>query len=119
MLELAHPPQRLYRRQNTPAAAGPAASLWVPPILRTVAIEGIGISEVVEKITHHRSHLLQTGEWQEREKIRLQSELDLLLREALLGRWRKDVAEEQYQTVVDQLVKRQISPYQAVTNLID
>jgi len=39
MLELAHPPQRLYRRQNTPAAAGPAASLWVPPILRTVAIE--------------------------------------------------------------------------------
>lgn len=119
MLELAHPPQRLYRRNNTPAAASPADSTWVPPILRTVATEGIGISEVVEKIAHHQAYLRQSGEWQEREKNRLQSELDLLLREALLTRWRKGMAEEQYQTVVDQLISRRISPYQAADHLID
>jgi LAO/AO transport system kinase len=96
----------------------PNRTEWIPPIQRTIATLGTGIPELVETIHHHRQHLLQTGEWQQRDRLRLQSELDMLLKESLVARWREAISEELYQRTLDALSKRQISPHQAVHTLI-
>ena len=129
MLELAHPvPHVFHHRRNAPPGgdtppgrlyrSSPPSSLWVPPIQRTVATQGSGSPDLAAAIVHHRTYLQQTGEWQQRERSRLQSELDTLLEETLVTRWRLTVPEENYQSVLAALTERRLSPYQAVESLL-
>ena len=104
-----------------PPAADPVPlpnHTWTPPILRTVATEGQGISALVEAIASHRLHLETTGGWQRRERARLQAELDLLLRERLVDCWRARLPEAAYEQAIDGLLARSLSPYQAVEKLV-
>jgi len=122
MLELAHPGSRVFRKhaltsQLAPEAA-PSNAVWIPPIQRTVATEGTGVSEVAQLITRHQSYLLQTGDWSRREQSRLEIELENMLEEELVNRWRTQVAESYYKTVLQALLERRISPYKAVEDLL-
>lgn len=126
MLQLAHPVQRTYLHHGVlektlrgEAETTDDASVWVPPVLRTVATEGGGIDKVWQAILNHRLYLETSGEWQRRERARLESELDSLLQAALVSRWREGIAKAQYQDVVASLVERHISPWQAVHRLLD
>ena len=124
MLELAHPAPRIFRHHGTFQSVPqgePAAEydLWVPPILRTVATEGDGVPELAAAIARHRDHLEKSGEWQDRDRARLAAELDMLLQGKLVERWRQGVSDLQYQRIIDGLVARQISPHQAVNELLD
>jgi LAO/AO transport system kinase len=126
MLLLAHPAQRLVDLHHTSTYAiaeappsSPEADTWQPPILRTVATEGTGVGELFLEIARHRVYLAESGEWQRRERLRLQSELDMLLQALLVSRWRQTVSAEAYQSVVDRLLQRDISPWQAVEALLD
>jgi LAO/AO transport system kinase len=126
MLELAHPLARTFvhhgRVEKAPTAAVPTdtpeIALWIPPIQRTIATEGAGIAELAEAIARHRSHLEESGGWQRVERVRLQSELDTLLQEALIACWRTKVPDGMYLEIVNQLVERGISPHQAVEKLV-
>jgi LAO/AO transport system kinase len=93
--------------------------LWQPPILRTVATDGIGVQELGAAIASHRQYLKQTGDWIIRENARLKSELDTLLQATLVYRWRQRVSMQQYQYILEGLSKRTISPHQAVELLLD
>jgi LAO/AO transport system kinase len=93
--------------------------IWIPPIQRTVATDGTGVPELAEAIAHHYNYLSETGELQLRERARLQSELDLLLRETLVSRWRHKISEARYDQAMQQLLLRKISPWQAVEGLLD
>jgi LAO/AO transport system kinase len=94
-------------------------SIWTPPVLKTIATEGEGIAELVEAIEQHRKFLEVSGERQRRELVRVQSELENLLRETLVTRWRATSNVEQYRAVLAQMTARQISPWQAVQQLLD
>lgn len=120
MLQLAPPFHHgvLNGNQATMAAA-PAERSWQPPILRTVATEGVGIAELADQIEHHMRYLTMTGEWQGRDRARLQTELESLLQDRLISRWRDTISESQYKAVLNQLVERKISPHQAVQALLD
>jgi LAO/AO transport system kinase len=121
MLELAHPLARTFlhhgRVEKTAAVEAENGPLWIPPIQRTIATEGVGITELAGAIARHRAHLDESGGWQRVERVRLQSELDTLLQEALMECWRSKVPESSYLEIVDQLVERRISPHQAVEKL--
>jgi LAO/AO transport system kinase len=99
--------------------AGEAAGVWIPPIQRTVATEGTGVADLVQEIERHYQYLRETGELKQREQERLKSELDILLRERLVSRWRERVTEMRYEQTVEKLVRREISPWQAVELLVD
>lgn len=92
---------------------------WLPPVLRTVATEGTGIPTLVGEIERHRDYLKNSGERAKRERLRLESQLDHLLKAELVARWRMTVTESQVQSVLDHLVQREISPWQAVDRLLD
>ena len=116
MLQLAH------RQADAASPAGGTTAgdlIWQPPILRTVATEGIGVDELYLEIARHRLYLVESGEWERRERARLQSELDMLLQAVLVSRWRQTVPQEAYQGLVDKLVRRDISPWRAVEALLD
>jgi LAO/AO transport system kinase len=123
MLQLAHPGPRVFRHHGqvetiAQPLSSPTTDFWEPPVLRTVATESTGIAELASAIQRHRQYLEQNGGWQQREQARLQVELDVLLREALVARWNAGLAARQYTEVLQQLVAREISPYEAVTSLL-
>ena len=103
---------------NGQAAAANGQADWLTPILRTVATEGTGILELMQEIEHHRQYLLQSGEWQRRDRERLHTELENLLRETLIARWRATLPAANYQKVLSNLVRRRIAHYQAVEKLV-
>ena len=125
MLELAHPSPRRYAHHGqielVPAAAPAPVNdepLWIPPILRSVATEGRGISEIAAAIASHRLHLEETGGWKVRERLRLQAELDMLLQAKLVACWKAQLPEEAYTQVLDGLLVRALAPHQAVERLV-
>ncbi|MEJ5225901.1 MAG: methylmalonyl Co-A mutase-associated GTPase MeaB, partial [Anaerolineales bacterium] len=123
-LDLAHPVQKVFQHHGqsmTVAAVETerAAPLWSPPILRTVATDGSGLPELLETIDKHAAHLRQTGEWQRRERERLQSELDTLIAEALVERFRRGVGDDRYNGMLDAVAQRSVSPWEAARRLLN
>jgi LAO/AO transport system kinase len=112
MLELGHPKIRPEGKDST---GDPG---WTPPVLSTIATTGSGVEEVFQAIIRHGDYLRQSGEWQKRDRIRLQVELEALLQEDLVAHWRSRVPQETYQAMLDQVFKRQISPLNAVFELV-
>jgi LAO/AO transport system kinase len=125
MLKLGHPTKRTNMHHGQILSADSAeadmdaSDIWIPPIRRTVATAGKGISELAEAIAGHRLHLEKTGGWKLRDRARLESEVETLLQATLMARWQEKVNEKQYNTVLEQLQARKLSPRQAVTELLD
>ena len=122
-LELAHPTKRVYRHhgQNLSVAVTPSdtETMWIPPIHKTVSTEGKGITELAESIAKHAKHLRNSGDWAARDRARLRSELDVLIREELMSRFLENIQQTKYDEVVDKLLNRDLSPYGAVQFLVN
>jgi GTPase len=98
-------------------ASSERISGWSVPVLTTVANKGAGINELIKAIADHRDYLVSSGEWQKRSGARIQAELEGLLQEALVARWRATIPSDRYQQTLESLLQRQISPYEAVNLL--
>lgn len=95
------------------------ASDWVPPVLRTIATQDMGTSEVVTSILDHRKYLEESGLWVMRDQERLRTEVEQQLREELVERWRKSVSTQKYQEVLQNVYDRKVSPGTAIISLIE
>ena len=121
-LELAHPTKRVFRhhgRDMSVSAPITDLTMWIPPIVKTVATEGKGIDELAAAIAKHVEHLQKSGDWIARDRARLGSEMETLLREALMDRFLENVQQENYQKMFEKVVSRNISPSEAVASLLD
>lgn len=125
MLDLAHPTERVFihhgsaMRTTASTQSASSAPLWIPPIQRTISIEGKGIPELADAIAKHVAYLRQSGGWAVRERARLEVELDALIRDALVARFRERVSQNEYENMIGQLVKRNMSPWEAVNILMN
>lgn len=125
MLGLAHPAPRVFKHHgqfmtDLPQETIPEGnSFWLPPIVRTVATKGDGLPELIAAINEHQGHLEQTGERINRDRARLQAELDMLIQNNLVYRWRQQVSDAQYQEALESLIARQMSPHQAAEALLN
>lgn len=93
-------------------------SRWMPPIHKTVATSGEGIQELIKSIYDHFRYLKSSGEFEIRERNRLEAELNTLLQESLIVQWRTRVSQADYQAALDRIMKRDISPWKAACELI-
>ena len=126
-LELAHPTKRVIRHHGRTLSVEDSSTsqseinkaIWIPPINKTVATEGKGIAELVESIGRHAKHLRQSGDWVARDRARLGSELDALIREELMSRFLENIQQEKYDEVVEKVLNRNLSPYEAVKFLMN
>jgi GTPase len=133
MLQLGHPLEHQFQNHShepghwandhstaevTPSTIGPHPILWIPPVVRTVATEGQGIIELAGKIQQHQEYLLSSGELAQREMARLRAEVDLLVRETLVARWRSRTSQESYFQALQRIARRELSPWQAADELV-
>jgi len=122
MLELAHPTPHIFQdHPPVETAAMPASPqpMWLPPILRTIATRGTGIAELASAIAQHAAYLRQSGEWQRRERYRLEAELNTALREILMARWQASIPQARYREIVESVAARRLSPGEAVEKLLN
>jgi len=122
-LELAHPMRHIFQHHGTLEVIETPNTLmynsWIPPIQKTVATEGTGVPELAEEIARHAEHLRESGDWAARERSRLGSELDAMLREMLVARFHEDVPESRYEEVLEQVYQRDLAPWEAVKMLLN
>jgi len=91
---------------------------WRPPILKTIALQGDGISELMGAIDDHRRYLESTQELARRNRIRLANELEHILRDELTHRLLHDVDQSRLADLLAQVAARQLDPYTAAQRLI-
>jgi LAO/AO transport system kinase len=121
-LELAHPTRRVYRHHGqtiTVEATPTETTIWIPPINKTVATEGTGIGDVAESIAKHAEHLRVSGEKDLRDRVRLGSEFEAALEEALMGRFMASLQKNKYDEIFEHVIQRSISPHEAVKSLLN
>jgi LAO/AO transport system kinase len=122
MLEYGHPTRwadsAAHHAQTGPQPAPESADFWLPPVLKTIAIQdglphGRGIVEVAEAIDRHTVHLQHSGELEERRRLRLQDEVQHLLLEALHTRWLSSGGDGRMEQVLQEVYDRRVSPARA------
>ena len=91
---------------------------WVPPVLKTTAISSKGISDLVSVIRQHRDYLLAANAWNEKENAALQHTVNRLVIEELANNWRQNLAPGQYESVMEALRQRKMSPRAAASALL-
>jgi LAO/AO transport system kinase len=92
---------------------------WSVPIVQTVATDGSGIEELYRAMEAHRQHLTASGIQEERERLRLQSELMLRIQSTMLHNLLEDVSDEYIENLMQQMLNRQLDPASAVQRLLD
>jgi len=123
MLDLAHPTKHVFlhhgKEMIVEGSSEAATSMWIPPIYKTVAVDGKGVEQVAEGIARHAQYLRAGGEWTERERARLKSELEALLQETLVKRFHENVPERQFESVIQRVYARELSPWDAIQLLVN
>jgi LAO/AO transport system kinase len=95
-----------------------AAGAWRPPIVKTVAVRGEGIGDVVAALDKHRAWLAAHGELERRRLARAASEIEAIA----LGEVRVRLVEVHGSAALDAAAERvvggEVDPYTAAGELI-
>jgi LAO/AO transport system kinase len=94
------------------------AEAWRPPIVKTIALRGSGIPELLQAVTDHRRYLETTHELDRRNRTRLANELEHILRDELMDQLLQKIDRAQLANLMAQIADRQLDPYHAAECLI-
>ncbi len=131
MLNLAHPASRFpgaagaaaHHRQPVgagsppPDPAAPVEPMWQVPICETVATEGKGVVELWSAIERHRQHLRTSGALAHWQRIRVERQLESLIRDELYARF-VSASGEQLGQAIQAILNRTRDPYTVVEELL-
>jgi LAO/AO transport system kinase len=101
----------------TPEVSDKSAERWRPPIVKTIAVEGQGIGDLMTAVEQHQTHLAAHPDGQQRARMRAAIELETILRETLLSRLLARVGVAQMNHTIDRIATREIDPYTAAEQL--
>jgi LAO/AO transport system kinase len=91
---------------------------WTPPIVRSIAAKGEGITELADIINKHAVYLKTTNQWQQREHNRLKTELKLYIMDRLYQTWREQVPESIFEQALEGVLQRKRSPFETIEQLL-
>lgn len=91
---------------------------WRPPVLKTIALQGTGVADVVDWIGRHRAYLETHGQLQVRERNRFRAELEMVVQRELMTRLLRGVNGTKIETLIDKLATREMDVYAAAESLI-
>jgi LAO/AO transport system kinase len=111
MLELGYPP-------SLSKADSEMSSIWIPPILKTVATEEDGMDMLLDQIEKHRQFICVHGQWQKKEQRRLEAWMESLYTERIGAQWQKVTGTDAYREILSSLLSRQLSPFRAIEELV-
>jgi LAO/AO transport system kinase len=91
---------------------------WKPEIVKTVAMTGEGVDEVVAGLEKHWSWLQESGELQRRRTARAREEIEAIAVTALRARWGDVHARTELDDLAEQVVTGRTDPYAAADELL-
>lgn len=90
-------------------------TLWRPPVLRTVAPEGVGVPDVADAVHRHREFLTSSGELEPRRRRRAAHDLAMAIR----GSIDKSIdTDEPGAALLDAITSRRTDPWTAADRLL-
>jgi LAO/AO transport system kinase len=93
---------------------------WQVPIIRTEAVKGTGVEELVDKLGEHRAYIEAEGTLSERRRRNLMNEV-LAIATARMRRELEDALREDdhVQELLDRVVARELDPASAATTILE
>ena len=98
-------------------ADGQDASLWRPPIVKTVASRAEGVDELVAAIDAHREHMQAAGELESRRQARARAEIEALVVGDLRRMLTQGVASAKLDSLAADVVSGVSDPFTAAATL--
>ncbi len=93
---------------------------WRVPIVKTEAVRGEGVDELVERIAEHRDHISEQGTLMERRRRNLRSEIVALAATRLRRRLEAALDEDpEFARLLDEVVGRRLDPASAAATLLE
>ena len=92
---------------------------WQPPIVKTIATQSSGIAELKQAINDFRRFLQQNGQWELRDRLRLVSEVEHIIREKSVDQLLAHLTPEQIGDPVREVIARRLAPGIAAQQLVD
>jgi LAO/AO transport system kinase len=100
------------------SSAGPRPEGWLPPILKTVAVSGVGIDAVYEWVETHARYLRDTNGYTLHEVRRALTSVRDILHERLSSMLMSRLPEGYWDRLIDEIANRKIDPHAAVDEMI-
>jgi len=131
MLELGHPGDRLaffahdsqlplsVQSPHANGGANPEDTMWQPPVIATVSVEGKGIAELAEAIAAHRQYLEHSGSAARWQQHIIAQELIERMRDVLVAREIAQIEPDRLRAIVAEVQARRLDPNAAVHVLLE
>ena len=94
--------------------ANQRAANWITPVLKTSANQRDGIEALAKVILDHKRYIMENGLREQKDKVRLFTELRGLIRESLYGQWLGLHDELELQQELALIYERKKSPQEFV-----
>jgi LAO/AO transport system kinase len=91
---------------------------WRQPIVKTVAVRGEGLDEVIDAVDKHRAWLERSGELERRRRRRVRDEIEAIAVTALRRRFGDLHGDARLDTLADQVLSGRSNPYAAADEII-
>jgi LAO/AO transport system kinase len=92
---------------------------WRVPIVKTEALRGEGVAELVERLDEHRAHIESEGTLSERRRRNLRNEVVALCTNRLRQRLEAELHEDpDFQRLLDEVVARRLDPASAASEIL-
>jgi LAO/AO transport system kinase len=92
--------------------------VWKPEIVKTVAVTGEGVDEVVAVLDRHLGHLRASGELEARRLRRAREEIEAIAVTSLRERWGDVHARTELDELAERVVAGRTDPYAAADELL-
>jgi LAO/AO transport system kinase len=93
---------------------------WVPPIIKTIAVEGKGEDELLDAIMLHRKYLEESGELIEKRRDRTRQETLQMIHYELFRFIKERLSKnDQIEKMVEEIMNHRSSPYNVVEQVVN
>lgn len=97
---------------------GGKSQAWKPPIIKTIALKGDGVSELLTRIWEHKKYL-ESGVFASRYKAHVEAELLEVLKQKIAQQLLDDLRQKgELDAVLKRILAREIDPYSAADKII-
>jgi LAO/AO transport system kinase len=90
---------------------------WRIPVLKTAAIKGQGIPQVVDAMQQHYDYLVESGMLASRAQRQVRSEVEALVLHAVANALKAKTTEDEWQQLIDDITRRERDPYSVAGEL--
>jgi LAO/AO transport system kinase len=93
---------------------------WVPPIIKTVAVEGKGEDDLLDAIMAHRKYLEESGDFLVKRRDRTRLETLQMIHHELFRQIQSRLSEnDQIEKMVEAIMEHRLSPYNVVEQVVN